>query len=1064
MATARHLRVIRPILLAIAVCFVSFPTHAKYSGGMGEPNDPYQIATAEDLILLGDDSEDYDKHFIMTADIDMNPDLPGRKVFDRAVIGVNWETPFTGVFDGNSHIILNFSNISAETNDIGLFGYVCGENAKIQDLGLIDPHIAGKNSIGSLVADLENGIITGCYIEGGSVSGHWDVGGLVGSNGGIITDCRSTASVTGAASVGGLVGWSYEGSTISNCCATGSVHASSILGGLVGGIGPILIGFSGPVIITNCCATGDVSGTDHVGGLLGWDFWDGLITNCYATGNVEGETKVGGLVGEHGSLDTIVHCYATGSVSGSLDVGGLIGRNGGRVVECYSTGAVNGNDNVGGLMGYSYSSVSATGSFWDIETSGQATSAGGEGKTTAELQDPRTFMEVGWDFVGQPDGPHDIWAEPQEEGYPILWWQLSPLPELPFSGGTGGPTDPYLISTPIELNSIGHNPRLMGAHFRLMNDIHLTDIDFFVIGSYIFPFTGVFDGNGNNISHFSHTSTDTYYIGLFNYVKGENAEIRSLGLIDPNIDARTGDNVGSLVGCLSGGTITGCYVQGGSVSGDSGIGGLVGSNWDGLITNCHVDGGSVLGDRSVGGLAGGCSGIITDCYSNNCVSGNDTIGGLVGWNGDAITNCYATGSVEGGTEVGGLVGDNYRRGKVSNCYATGRVSGNDNVGGLVGTNTNYWGNEGVVVKSFWDTQTSGQATSAGGEGKTTAEMQTVSTFLEAGWDFVHETVNGTEDIWWILEDQSYPRLWWQYGQAFFPYPHDGAVNVTQSLLLSWLPGGFGLYHDVYFGEDEEAAADATTESTEVYCGRQSAEMTTFDPGPLKWDTTYYWRIDEVNAANARSPWAGKVWNFTMVDYILVFVVDDFERYTYHDTADDIHIWKVWIDGYDNGTGSQVGYMMPPFCERRIVHGGHKSMPLFYDNDGTVYEGSDFERQALVYSETVRTFDRFWDWTINDADTLTLYFRGEADNDPETLYVGVEDRAGRMAVATHPDADALLTTEWQKWHVSLEDMQAVGVDLTTVLKIYIGVGNRDNPQPGGAGKIYIDDIWITRRMP
>ncbi len=73
-------------------------------------------------------------------------------------------------------------------------------------------------------------------------------------------------------------------------------------------------------------------------------------------------------------------------------------------------------------------------------------------------------IDAGWDFVGAPGGPSDIWAEPDGAGYPVLWWQLSPLPELPtFSGGTGEPDDPYLISTADELNSIGHNPRLMAV-------------------------------------------------------------------------------------------------------------------------------------------------------------------------------------------------------------------------------------------------------------------------------------------------------------------------------------------------------------------------------------------------------------------------------------------------------------------------------------------------------------------------------------------------------------------------------------------------------------------------
>jgi len=91
---------------------------------------------------------------------------------------------------------------------------------------------------------------------------------------------------------------------------------------------------------------------------------------------------------------------------------------------------------------------------------------------------------------------------------------------------------------------------------------------------------------------------------------------------------------------------------------------------------------------------------------------------------------------------------------VTQCYSTASVSGTEAVGGLVGQNMFY-------ADGFWDTHTFGQTTSRGGTGKTTAEMQMAKTFLEAGWDFVGETANGTEDIWWIDEGKDYPRLWWE---------------------------------------------------------------------------------------------------------------------------------------------------------------------------------------------------------------------------------------------------------------------------------------------------------------
>ena len=130
---------------------------------------------------------------------------------------------------------------------------------------------------------------------------------------------------------------------------------------------------------------------------------------------------------------------------------------------------------------------------------------------------------------------------------------------------------------------------------------------------------------------------------------------------------------------------------------------------------------------------------------------------MVGWNLSSIHNSYSTGPISGIGAVGGLVGDHSNLGSVTNCYSTGLVSGNGSyVGGLIGIN-----NGGGVQACFWDIQASGRTTSDAGTGRTTAEMRTVGTFLEAGWDLVGETRNGTNDIWWINEGKDYPRLWWE---------------------------------------------------------------------------------------------------------------------------------------------------------------------------------------------------------------------------------------------------------------------------------------------------------------
>jgi len=893
-----------------------------------------------------------------------------------------------------------------------------------------------------------------------------------------------------------------------------------------------------------------------------------------------------------------------------------------------------------------------------------------------------------------------------------------------YSGGGGTAQDPYQIATAADLIALGETPADYDKHFVLTADIDLNPnlpgrkvFDMAVITT----FSGVFDGKGHAIRHLTSGGA-----GLFGSL-GRQAELKNLGVVDVNIITGSDRYVGGLV-VINDGTVTQCYSTG-TVSGNSFyVGGLMGENY----------------------------GTVTQCYSRCAVSGNSYVGGLVGVNQGTVTQCYSRCAVSGYEEIGGLVGYN-GGGPVTHCYSTGAVSGG---GGLVGNNSNAWGGVGTVAKCFWDTQTSGQSKSAGGTGKTTAEMKTGTTFLDVGWDFVGETKNGTEDIWWILEGKDYPRLSWQYGRAFSPDPWDSAGDVSRSPVLRWNAGGAEFWHDVYFGDDEAAVANATSRTRGVYRGRQAVETTAYDPGILEWGKTYYWRIDEVSPnnpagalkgsvwtftttdcikspqpadgaidviyspilswvpgeaaleydvyfgddenavatatreslgiyrgrqssgattykpgalklnathywridgvdkASPQTPWKGDVWRFTTGDYLVV--VDDFESYT--DTEGN-RIYQTWKDGWyedanhpGNGTGSAVGYMSPPFAERKIVRSGEQSMPMDYNNVKKPW-----------YSEAERTWATPQDWTLDGADTLTLHFRGNpvsfvenagvvtmsgsgrgdfdigdgyhwwggdacgfaykrlsgsgsivakvenagglsgqggkagvmvretpgiksayvvytparrgvlfgstngqygsatvgdsqtplwlkltrtgdvftaqysldggtwtdirspngqvgsakiamtssvyiglcvtsgdpemmatavfSDititgditgqwqvasiggdphtlNAPENLYVRIEDSTGKNASVVHPDAEAVLASEWRKWSIALDEVRAAGVDVAAVKKMVIGVGARRDPsaslgagpKPGGTGRIYIDDIRLTKRMP
>ncbi|MHC4584939.1 MAG: LamG-like jellyroll fold domain-containing protein, partial [Planctomycetota bacterium] len=118
-------------------------------------------------------------------------------------------------------------------------------------------------------------------------------------------------------------------------------------------------------------------------------------------------------------------------------------------------------------------------------------------------------------------------------------------------------------------------------------------------------------------------------------------------------------------------------------------------------------------------------------------------------------------------------------------------------------------------------------------------------------------------------------------------PVNQAVNVSQTPVLLWTAGDLADEHDVYLGMDAAAVAAADTGTPDIYQGRQSE--TGFLPEPLEWNTTYYWRVDEVNAVHPDSPWKGSVWNFTTADFL---IIDDFEDYDAYENQ----IWWTWKDG------------------------------------------------------------------------------------------------------------------------------------------------------------------------
>ena len=321
----------------------------------------------------------------------------GASHFDRLTPGKEIPTTrgYRATFDGNGHTISNlfiknytsFGTKSFRTS--GLFG-VTSETSEIKRIGLENVNVTGPYYIGGLVG-VNGGRITESYVTGDVTSeytsrrivGHrgravperkrrgYYAGGLVGVNQGRISDSHTTVIISGEGRVGGLAGLNNDNATIIDSHADGGVAGSKWLGGLVGdNSGKVIYSYAAGAVTAHEQGVGGTA-TEHIGGLVGINNEGGRITGSHATGDVaggmegRGSKEVGGLVGGNSKDSRITGSYATGAVTGNGGVGGLAGVNSGSVFGSYATGAVTGRWKVGGIVGGNYGPVSvsyATGS------------------------------------------------------------------------------------------------------------------------------------------------------------------------------------------------------------------------------------------------------------------------------------------------------------------------------------------------------------------------------------------------------------------------------------------------------------------------------------------------------------------------------------------------------------------------------------------------------------------------------------------------------------------------------------------------------------------------------
>jgi len=445
-------------------------------------------------------------------------------------------------------------------------------------------------------------------------------------------------------------------------------------------------------------------------------------------------------------------------------------------------------------------------SFWDTEASQQSGSDGGTGKISAAMKDIATYtslttvgLDSPWDFMNDPNddvGSEDIWAISAEynDGYPNLDHQS----DVVEPAGEGSEASPYQIACLANLNWLSQTPSAWSSFFCQTADIDAQttlswdeDAGFLPIGTDGDRFAGTYNGNGFSISNLFINRPEDSGIALFGYTDA--AHISNISLEAADITGRSG--AGTLVGQAYNTSIVQCSATGSvtattqTSNSNTYAGGLIGrySAFNGNIidlADCWTD----VNVSGTGNRIGGITGLVLSGYQT-------TPGGTIN-----IASCYALGSISGVNQLGGMVGRMEATSSgiisMSNSYSIAAISSSGtSLGGLIGAYTS-----GTISSCYWDTESSGMASSPVGEGRTAAQMTHLNSFdTYVGWEF---------DLNWRLDYDSsvnsgYPYLAWQVDSPLFLAPPsnvvadtgEGSVSLSWDTPLSGTPTGYNVYRD-----------------------------------------------------------------------------------------------------------------------------------------------------------------------------------------------------------------------------------------------------------------------------
>ena len=743
--------------LTISTLLVILNSLSLYSfsgAGSGTESDPYQITNVQQLQEMDDDLS---AHYILMNDIDAS-DTKNWNVgdhdddaftpdsamgFDPIGFGFNGVgTPFIGSFDGQQYNINNLFMNRQKNVNAGLFSLVnCWEvnsiiepfvkyhYSEISNFNLYNIKIIGGLNAGSVIGECSNTIIRNIKVTG-YIEGFGGVGGLIGRNDGVITNCHTNIEVVGNHFLGGLVG--LNNGIILNSSTQGKVIAIEV-----------------PLYSYQLFS--------NIGGVAGIN--GGYIINSNSHCDVDGEESIGGLVGKN-KEGFIYTCYSTGEVAGTESIGGLVGGNEEGFIE---------------------------GCFWDTETSKQAESAGGTGLTTNSMKDINTYIEAGWnfDFIWSIDSDYpeidiDFAKQPLDtdnNGYldiddavAFRWFSESgccleqnieltsniDLTEsMNWNAGLGFmPVGSYTLPFTGRINGNGFtinnlyidrpNQEYVGMiacmEYGVIENLGLENCEVYGL-KYVGSLAGsVTFCAVRNIFSSGIIAGDDYISGLIG--RTTFASINQSN-VDINVSAKLG-SAGGIVSLAINSSICNSFSKG-IVSGFDCVGGIAGNNSRNKILNSHSSC-NVKGTECVGGIAG--------CMVYNV---------------SYVINAYSTGKIEGDIFVGGIAGYN-KFGIIRNSYSVSQVSGNDSTGGIAGYN------HGNVESCFWDKNLSGISKSDGGEGKFSDEMKQKSMYTDAGWNF---------DFIWKCDDD-YPYIDIDTTHRLTDSDGDGYLEISTVDDLRWL--------------------------------------------------------------------------------------------------------------------------------------------------------------------------------------------------------------------------------------------------------------------------------------